>query len=87
MEALLYGYATWTLQSEDVDSFQTDFHRLLLRVVGLRRKDRNGHKTISYRAVLEMTNCERIETTIHKRQLLLAGALVRQEETRLPSVS
>ncbi len=31
-----------------------------------------------------MTNCERVETTIRKRQLWLAGSLVRQKETRLP---
>ena len=73
--------------SEGFNNLQTAFHQLLLRVLGLRRKDRNGCKTLLYRAVLEMTNCERIETTIRKRQLSLAGALVRQEETRLPSVS
>ena len=38
----------------------------------------------SYRAVLEMTECERVETTTRKRQLWFAGALVRQEGTRLP---
>ena len=31
-----------------------------------------------------MTECERIEMTIRKRQLWFAGALVRQKETRLP---
>ena len=31
-----------------------------------------------------MTECERVETTIRKRQLWFAGALARQEETRLP---
>ena len=34
--------------------------------------------------MLEMTECERVETTIRKRQLWFAGALARQEETRLP---
>ncbi|CAM9978170.1 unnamed protein product, partial [Sphacelaria rigidula] len=59
-------------------------HKLLLRVVGFRRKDRNGYKILSYRAVVEMTNCERIETTIRERQLCFAGTLVRQKDTRLP---
>ncbi|CAM9681929.1 unnamed protein product [Sphacelaria rigidula] len=31
-----------------------------------------------------MTNCESIEATIRKRQLCFAGALVGQEDTRLP---
>ncbi|CAM9863600.1 unnamed protein product, partial [Sphacelaria rigidula] len=31
-----------------------------------------------------MTNCERIEATIRKRQLWFAGALVRRKDTSLP---
>ncbi|CAM9709850.1 unnamed protein product [Sphacelaria rigidula] len=31
-----------------------------------------------------MANCERSETTMRKRQLWFAGALVRQKDTRLP---
>ena len=84
IEALLYGCATWTLRSEDFDSLRTAHHKRLLRVVGFRRTDRTGYKPLSYRAVLEMTECARIETTIRKRQLWFAGALVRQKETRLP---
>ena len=84
IEALLYGCATWTLRSEDFDSLRIAHHKLLLRVVGFRRNDRTGYKPLSYRAVLEMTECERVETTIRKRQLWFAGALARQEETRLP---
>lgn len=34
------------------------------------------------RNVLEMTTCERVETTIRRRQLWFAGTLVRQDETR-----
>ncbi|CAM9795254.1 unnamed protein product, partial [Sphacelaria rigidula] len=47
MEALLYGCATWTLRSEDFDSLRTVHHKPLLRVVGFRRNDRNGYKTLS----------------------------------------
>ncbi|CAN0044189.1 unnamed protein product, partial [Sphacelaria rigidula] len=73
------------LRSKDFDSLHTAHHKLLLRVVGFRSKDRNDYKkTISCRAVLEMINCELIETTVRKYQLWLAGALVRQKETRLP---
>ena len=49
----------------------------------IRRKDRIGYKPLSYREVLERTGSERIETTIRKRQLGFAGALVRQGDSRL----
>ena len=42
-----------------------------------------GYKPLSYREVLERTGSERIETTIRKRQLGFAGALVRQGDSRL----
>ena len=51
--------------------------------LGFRRKDRIGYKPLSYREVLERTGSERIETTIRKRQLGFAGALVRQGDSRL----
>ena len=44
---------------------------------------RIGYKPLSYREVLERTGSERIETTIRKRQLGFAGALVRQGDSRL----
>ena len=42
-----------------------------------------GVKPLSYRGVLERTGSERIETTIRKRHLGFAGALVRQGDSRL----
>ena len=54
-----------------------------LRIIGFRRKDRTGYKPLSYREVLERTGSERIETTIRKRQLGFAGALVWQGDSRL----
>ena len=83
MEAMLYGCATWTMRSQDFSSLHTAHHKLLLRIIGFRRKDRIGYKPLSYREVLEMTGSERIETTIRKRQLGFAGALVRQGDSRL----
>ena len=62
---------------------RTTHHKLLLRIIGFRRKDRIGYKPLSYREVLERTGSERIETTIRKRQLGFAGALVRQGDSRL----
>ena len=83
VEALLYGCATWTLRPEDYESLRTVQHKLLLCVVGFRRKDRVGYKTL-YREVLGKTKCKRIETTIRKRQLWFAGAVARQDDGRLP---
>ena len=83
MESMLYGCATWTMRSQDFSSLRTDHHKLLLRIIGFRRKDRIRYKPLSYREVLERTGSERIETTIRKRQLGFAGALVRQGDSRL----
>ena len=83
MEAMLYGCATWTMRSQDFSSLRTAHHKLLLRIIGFRRKDRIGYKPLPYREVLERTGSERIETTIRKRQLGFAGALVRQGDSRL----
>ena len=62
MEAMLYGCATWTMRSQDFSSLRTAHHKLLLRIIGFRRKDRIGYKPLSYREVLERTGSERIET-------------------------
>ena len=83
MEAMLYGCATWTMRSQDFSSLRTAHYKLLLRIIGFRRKDRIGYKPLSYREILERTGSERIETTIRKRQLGFAGALVRQGDSRL----
>ena len=82
-EAILYGCATWAMRSQDFSSLRTAHHKLFLCIIGFRRKDRTGYKPLSYREVLERTGSERIETTIRKRQLGFAGALVRQSDSRL----
>ena len=64
-------------------SLRTAHHKLLLRIIGSRRKDRIGYEPLSYREVLERTGSERIDTTIRKRQLGFAGALVRRGGSRL----
>ena len=80
---MLYGCDTWTMRSQDFSSLRTAHHKLLLRIIGFRRKHRIGYKPLSYRVVLERTGSERIETIIRKRQLGFAGALVRQGDSRL----
>ena len=71
------------MRSQDFSSLGTSHHKLLLRDIGFRRKDRTGYKLLSYREVLKRTGSERIETTIRKRQLGFAGALVQQGDSRL----
>ena len=70
VEAILYGCATWTMRSQEFSSLRTAHHKLLLRIIGFRRKDCTGFKPLSYREVLERTGSKRIETTIRKRQIL-----------------
>ena len=44
---MLYGCATWTMRSQDLGSLRTVHHKILLRVIGFRRKDRTGYKPLS----------------------------------------
>ena len=71
------------MHSQDFSSLRTAHHKLLVRIIGFRRKDRTGYKPLSYREVVERTGSERIETTVRKRQLRFAGALVQQDDSRL----
>ena len=71
------------MHSQDLSSLRTAHHKLLLRIIGFRRKDRTRYEPLSYREVIERTGSERTETTIWKHQLGFAGALVRQGDSRL----
>ena len=71
------------MRSQDFSSLRTAHHKLRLRIIGFRRKDRTGYKTLSYGEVLETIGSERIGTTIRKRQLRFARALVLQDDSRL----
>ena len=83
IEATRYEYATWTMRSQDFSSLRTAHHKLPLRIISFRRKDRTGYEPLSYREVRERTSSERIETTIRKRQLGFVGALVLHGDSRL----
>ena len=48
MEAMQYGCATWTMRSQDFSTLRTAHHKLLLRTIGFRRKDRTAYKPLSY---------------------------------------
>ena len=78
VEALLYGCVTWTTQQEHHRKLRTVHHKVLLRIIGARRR-RSDHRVLSYNRALELTGCDSIETT-----LLWAGALIRMDDRRLP---
>ena len=75
IEALLYGYSTWTLRQEYYAKLRAVHHRVLLRIIGVERK-RPDRWTTSYNRVLEITPCESIQTTLRTRRLLWVGALI-----------
>ena len=83
IEALLYGCITWTFRQEHYAKLRTVHHRILLRIIGARRK-RPDHRITSYNRALEITRCESIETTFRTRRLLWAGTLIRMSGERLP---
>ena len=78
MEAMLYGCATWTMRSQDFSSLRTAHHKVLLRIIGFRRKGRTGYKPLSYRGVLERTGSGRMETTFGSANLGSPGPLPRK---------
>ena len=83
METLLYGCVSWTLGKEHFAELRTARHRILLRVIGFQRRQRTDH-LMSYTKALKKAECEEsVETTIHKRRLLFAGAVQRTHNERL----
>ena len=48
VEAMLYRCATWTKRPQDLSNIRTAHHKLLLCVIGFRRKARTGYKPLSY---------------------------------------
>ena len=63
------------MRSQDFSSLRSAHHKLLLRIIGFRRKDSIGYKPLSYREVLERTGSERIETTFGSANLGSPGPL------------
>ena len=83
MEALLYGCMTWSPRRNHYGMLQTTHHRLLLRVIGYRRK-RGTYGQLSYAQALKRVGCQSVEATVRQRRLLFAGAVARQPDGRLP---
>ena len=60
MEAMLYGCATWTMRSQDFSSLRTAHHKLLLRIIGFRRKDRIGYNRLTRDGTAEPVSRDQI---------------------------
>ena len=71
------------MRSQDFNRMHTTHHKLRLRVVGFQRKNRTGYKPLSYGEAFERTGSQRKEAIFRKRQLGLAGFLIRQGDSRL----
>ena len=85
-EAPLYGCSTWTLHQEHGFKPRTVHHRVLLRLIGERRK-RPDYQITSNTRALEITRCEGNETTLLMITLSWAAVLIRTSGGRLPNKS
>ena len=53
VDALLYGCVTWTTRPEHYKKLRTVHHRVLLGIIGARRR-RSDHRVLSYNRALEL---------------------------------
>ena len=83
LEAMLYGYATWSPRPCDYDTMRQAHLRFVTRCIGWRKRNRADHP-IFYLDTLIETVSESVEATLRRRRMLFAGFVVRMEDTRLP---
>ena len=83
LEAMLYGYVTWSPRACHYDTLRRAHRRFLTRCVGWRKHNRADHR-ISYMDTLLKTGSESIVATLRRRRILFAGFLAHMEDTRLP---
>lgn len=57
VEALLDGYATWTSQTGNYQTFHTVHHRMLHRIIGAWFRSQD-HQTLSYDLALQLSGFE-----------------------------
>ena len=85
LPALLYGCETWTLKTPHLIKLRSKHRKHLTRLIGFKKRRITDHP-LSYRKALTITECESIDTTIHRLRLRLAGRIVRMNDERLPKV-
>ena len=84
IDTLMYGCSTWTLRQEHYHpQLRTVHHRILLCIIGARRKRLDRRMTF-YNSALEITGYEIIETTLQTRRVVWAATLIQMSGGRLP---
>ena len=83
LETILYGCSTWIPRACHYDTLRQVYRRFLTRCVGWRKHNRADHP-ISYLDTLMKMGSESIGATLRRKRILLAGFVVRMEDTRLP---
>ena len=75
VETLLYGCVTWTLSAQLFARLRSAHYQLLvlLRVIGVQRRQRTDHNTIWHAKPVKKRRYESIETTIRKTRDLVRG--------------
>ena len=78
----LYGYVAWTFGVEHFAVLHSAHRKLLLRIIGIHRRQLTDQRISSAKALKKAT-CESVETTIRNRRLHFAGAVQRAKAERL----
>ena len=82
LETMPYGCVTWSPHTCHYDTLRRAHHRFLTRSIGWRKHNRADHPIFSLGTLIK-TGRESIVTTLRRTRILLAGFLVRMEDTRL----
>lgn len=80
METLLYGCVRWTLGQGRFAELRTAHHYFFLRIIVFQRRQRTDY-LMSYAEAFKKEQCESIEKAIHKRRLLFAGGVQRNDQS------
>lgn len=72
MEAWLYGCVAWSPRQDHYDLLTTIHYRLLLRVIGYRRR-RGTYRQLSYAQALKIVGCQCVKAMVRQRRLHFAG--------------
>ena len=83
LETMLCSCVTWSPRACHYDTLRQAHHSFLTRCIGWRKNDHADHP-VSYLDTLIKARSESIEATLRRRRILLAGFVVRMEDTRLP---
>jgi hypothetical protein len=81
MSVLFYGAETWTVTAAHLRSLESFHYRLLLVIVGKRRRDH-----VAYVDLLEWLHTWSVEGWLRYRRLMWVGSVLRMGDERLPKM-